>query len=306
MQVGGLVLDDEGKQLGYVHIYFPTVTGDSAAARRTQVIGKSYAHFPIRTGLETVRSRIAAAAEAAGRDPEDVRLIAVSKAFPAQAIHAAASCGQRAFGENYAQEAMEKIAALGWWLSEAKSEPVSQGGSSGTDPGVVPLEHGQRLDLEWHFIGPIQSNKTKLLAERFHWVQSVDRARVARRLSDQRPLRLPPLQVCIQVNVSGETSKSGVDPSALLELAGQVEGLPRLQLRGLMTVPEPSPDADAARRQFRLLRQLQKDLAARGFALDTLSMGMSDDLDIAIAEGATMVRVGRAIFGDRPGRGLAF
>ena len=268
--------------------------------------GKSYAHFPIGTGLETVRCRIAAAAEAAGRHAEDIRLIAVSKAFPPQAIQAAAICGQRAFGENYAQEAAEKIAALGSWLSEARSEPGIQGGTSGTDPRAAPLEQRQRLDLEWHFIGPIQSNKTKLLAEHFHWVQSLDRARVAQRLSDQRPLQLPPLQVCIQVNVSGETSKSGVDPSALVELVRQVEVLPRLQLRGLMTVPEPSPDANAVRRQFRLLRQLRNDLGARGFALDTLSMGMSDDLDVAIAEGATMVRVGRAIFGDRPGKGLAF
>jgi hypothetical protein len=269
------------------------------------VTGKSYAHFPIRTGLETVRARVAAAAEAAGRDPEDVRLIAVSKTFPPQAIHAAAICGQRAFGENYAQEAVEKIAALGSWLGEARSEPVAQGVPSDTGSQVVPLDQRQRLDLEWHFIGPIQSNKTKLLAEHFHWVQSVDRARVAQRLSDQRPLQLPPLQVCIQVNVSREASKSGVDPSDLFELARQVAVLPRLQLRGLMTVPEPNADADVVRHQFRLLRELRNDLAARGFALDTLSMGMSDDLDLAIAEGATMVRVGRAIFGDRPGNGLA-
>jgi pyridoxal phosphate enzyme (YggS family) len=266
------------------------------------VTGKSYAHFPVRTALETVRSRIAAAAEAAGRGAEGVRLIAVSKAFPPQAIRMAAICGQRAFGENYAQEAVEKIAWLGSWLSEARSEPLTQGGTSVTDARAVPVEQGQRLDLEWHFIGPIQSNKTKVLAERFQWVQSVDRAKVAKRLSDQRPLQLPPLQVCIQVNVSGESSKSGLDPSALVELVQQVEVLPRLQLRGLMTVPEPNTDADVVRRQFRLLRELRDDLAVRGFVLDTLSMGMSDDLDLAIAEGATMVRVGRAIFGDRPGK----
>ncbi len=265
--------------------------------------GKSYAHFSIGTGLKTVHARIAAAAEAAGRDSESVRLIAVSKAFPPLAIQAAAICGQRAFGENYAQEAVEKITALGSWLSEARSEAVSE--TSVTGPRIVPLEQRQRLDLEWHFIGPIQSNKTRLLAEQFHWVQSVDRARVAQRLSDQRPLRLPPLQVCIQVNVSGEASKSGVAPSDLFELAREVAVLPRLQLRGLMAVPEPGPDAETVRRQFRLLRELQNDLAARGFVLDTLSMGMSEDLDLAIAEGATMVRVGRAIFGERSGKGLA-
>jgi pyridoxal phosphate enzyme (YggS family) len=268
------------------------------------VIGKSYAHFPIGTGLETVRSRIAGAAAAAGRDVQGIQLIAVSKAFPPQAIQAAAICGQRAFGENYAQEAVDKIAALASWWSKAGTDPILDG-SSGTNPGAVAAEQPRRLDLEWHFIGPIQSNKTKLLAEHFHWVQSVDRARVAQRLSDQRPPQLPPLQVCIQVNVSGEASKSGVDPSGLVELARQVEGLPRLRLRGLMTVPEANSDASVVRAQFRLLRELWHALAARGFVLDTLSMGMSDDLDVAIAEGATMVRVGRAIFGDRPGKSLA-
>jgi PLP dependent protein len=257
------------------------------------VIGKSYAHFPIRTGLETVRRRIAAAAQAAGRSPEDVRLIAVSKAFPPQAIQAAASCGQRAFGENYAQEAVDKIVALESLLSREWSEPVSESTTRATT--LSPSA------LEWHFIGPVQSNKTKLVAEHFQWVQSVDRLRVAQRLADQRPPWLPPLQVCIQVNVSGESSKSGVAPSALAELAQQVALLPRLQLRGLMTIPAPSTDVDVLHRQFRLLHELRSDLAARGLVLDTLSMGMSDDLDVAIAEGATMVRVGRAIFGDRPG-----
>ncbi len=261
------------------------------------MIGKSYAHFPIRTGLETVRRRIAAAAKAAGRSPEDVRLIAVSKEFPPQAIQAAVSCGQSAFGENYAQEAVDKIVALDSLLSPVGSEAVSEGATRAT---LSPPA------LEWHFIGPVQSNKTKLVAEHFHWVQSVDRLKVAQRLADQRPLLLPPLQVCIQVNVSGESSKSGVAPSALAELAQQVALLPRLQLRGLMTIPAPSPDADVLHRQFRLLRELRDDLAARGLVLDTLSMGMSDDLDAAIAEGATMVRVGRAIFGDRPGQRAAF
>jgi len=269
------------------------------------VTGKSYAHFPVCTALDKVQSRIAAAAQAAGRDPKGVRLIAVSKAFPPQAVCAAALCGQRAFGENYAQEAVEKIASLESWLSEARSATVTPGETSVTEPLIIPMEEGQRLGLEWHFIGPIQSNKTRLLAERFHWVQSVERAKVAERLSDQRPQRLPPLQVCIQVNVSGESSKSGVDPSALVELAHQLGVLPRLRLRGLMTVPEPSQDASVVRRQFRLLHELSNDLAARGFALDTLSMGMSEDLELAIAEGATMVRVGRAIFGDRPSKDRA-
>ena len=268
--------------------------------------GKSYAHFPIRTGLETVRGRIAAAAKAAGRNPEDVRLIAVSKAFPPQAIHTAASCGQRAFGENYAQEAVDKIVALESLLSLPGSTPVTQSTTSGVGTHLTPPEQPLHLALEWHFIGPIQSNKAKLVAEHFHWVQSVDRLKVAQRLADQRPPLLPPLQVCIQVNVSGESSKSGVAPSALAELAQQVALLPRLQLRGLMTIPAPSPGADVLHRQFRLLRELRDDLAVRGFVLDTLSMGMSDDLDVAIAEGATMVRVGRAIFGDRPGKRAAF
>jgi len=262
------------------------------------VTGKSYAHFPIRTGLETVRHRIAAAAEAAGRRPEDIRLIAVSKAFPAQAIHAAVACGQRAFGENYAQEAVDKIIALDALLSPADRKSPENGSASVATAAcsAQPLAAA----LEWHFIGPVQSNKTKLVAEYFHWVQSLDRMKVAQRLADQRPARLPPLQICIQVNVSGEKTKGGVAPSALAELAQQIALLPRLQLRGLMTIPAPSQGANELRRQFRLLRQLRDDLAVRGLVLDTLSMGMSDDLDVAIGEGATMVRVGRAIFGDRP------
>jgi len=244
-----------------------------------------------------VRRRIAAAAKAAGRHSEDIRLIAVSKAFPPEAIYAAARCGQRAFGENYAQEAVDKIVALESLLSPVGSESLKEDAAraaSLTSPGQP------QVALEWHFIGPVQSNKTKLVAEHFDWVQSVDRLKVAQRLAEQRPPPLPPLQICIQVNVSGESSKSGVVPSALAELAQQIVLLPRLRLRGLMTIPAPSPDADVLHRQFRLLRELRDDLAVRGFLLDTLSMGMSDDLDVAIAEGATMVRVGRAIFGDRP------
>ncbi len=259
--------------------------------------------FTIRTGLETVRDRIARAAESVGRDPEDVRLIAVSKTFPPQAVGEAAACDQRAFGENYAQEGVDKIASVEALLREAQRRVSTQRGSPGGCAGLAPAQQRLIFPLEWHFIGPVQSNKTKLLAEHFHWVQSVDRLKVGQRLADQRPPQLAPLQVCIQVNVSGETTKSGVEPYAVAQLAQQLALLPSLRLRGLMTVPEPTPDADALRRQFRLLRELKDDLAARGFALDTLSMGMSDDLEVAIAEGATMVRVGRAIFGDRPVRG---
>lgn len=254
--------------------------------------------FTIRTGLETVRDRIARAAESIGRDPGDVRLIAVSKAFAPQAVSEAAACHQRAFGENYAQEGVDKIAAVEALLRDGEGRPGTERGSPGASP--APALAQQRL--EWHFIGPVQSNKTKLLAQHFHWVQSVDRLKVAQRLADQRPPQLAPLQVCIQVNVSGETTKSGVEPYAVAELAQQIAVLPRLRLRGLMTVPEPTLDVESLRRQFRLLRELRDDLAAHGFALDTLSMGMSHDLEVAIAEGATMVRVGRAIFGDRPVR----
>jgi PLP dependent protein len=266
------------------------------------VTGKSYAHFSIRTGLHTVRRRIEVAAEAVGRNPDDVRLIAVSKAFPPRAILEAAGCGQQAFGENYAQEGVDKIAAVGSPLrrpGEERSSELATVGCARPAPanGCLPLP------LEWHFIGPIQSNKTKLVAEHFQWVQSVDRLKVAERLADQRPPQLPPLQICIQVNVSAEATKRGVEPSALTELARQIAVLPRLRLRGLMSIPEPGPDPDLLRRQFRLLRELRDHLVAGGFALDTLSMGMSDDLDVAIAEGATMVRVGRAIFGDRPAKG---
>ena len=223
----------------------------------------------IETRLQAVRDRISRAADAAGRQSDHIRLIAVSKTFPAGAVREAAACGQHGFGENYAQEGIDKMLEVG-------------------DPG-----------LEWHFIGPIQSNKTRLLAAHFHWVQSVDRLKVAERLAEQRPPQLAPLQLCIQVNVSGEATKSGVESSALVALANQIAVLPRLRLRGLMTIPAPTPDLEAQRRQFRRLRELRDELADRGLPLDTLSMGMSDDLEAAIAEGATMVRVGRAIFGER-------
>lgn len=213
--------------------------------------------------------RIARAAEAAGRDVAEVRLLAVSKTWPADSVREAAAAGQCAFGENYVQEGAEKVDALAG------------------------------LGLEWHFIGPLQSNKTRLVANRFAWVHSIDRLKIAERLSAQRDAHLPPLEVCIQVNVSGEASKSGVAPGELPELAHAVAGLPRLRLRGLMAIPEPTSDVALQRARFATLRQLRDQLNADGLALDTLSMGMSDDLEAAIAEGSTMVRVGTAIFGSR-------
>jgi pyridoxal phosphate enzyme (YggS family) len=224
----------------------------------------------IAANLQAVRARIAAAARAAGRDPAHIALVAVSKGFPVRCIAQARAAGQRAFGENYAQEAVEKITAL-------------------ADPA-----------LEWHFIGPIQANKTRLIAGCFHWVHSVERAKIAQRLSAARPGELPPLQVLIQVNVSGESSKSGVAPGEELPLAEAIVQLPRLKLRGLMAIPEPTADLARLRRRFALLRERKEALVARGFLLDTLSMGMSDDFEAAILEGATLVRIGTAIFGPRP------
>lgn len=213
--------------------------------------------------------RIARAAVAAGRDPAGVRLLAVSKTWPAESVREAAAAGQRAFGENYVQEGVAKVEALA------------------------------DLELEWHFIGPLQSNKTRLVANRFAWVHSIDRLKIAERLAEQRDVHLPPLDVCIQVNVSGEASKSGVAPADLPELARAVASLPRLRLRGLMAIPEPTPDVALQRARFASLRMLRDELNAAGLGLDTLSMGMSDDLEAAIAEGSTMVRVGTAIFGAR-------
>jgi len=219
--------------------------------------------------LQAVLARIEAAARAAGRDPAAVHLVAVSKTFAPPALRAAWAAGQRAFGENYVQEALDKMHGL------------------------------EDLAIEWHFIGPIQSNKTRLIAERFQWVHSVDRLKIARRLSEARPAGLPPLQVCLQVNLEGEESKSGASLQEIEALARAVAGLPGLALRGLMTIPRPTPDPVQQRAQFRALRELRDRLGAAGIALDTLSMGMSEDLEAAIAEGATMVRVGRAIFGER-------
>jgi hypothetical protein len=223
----------------------------------------------IANALQAVRQRIAQAATAAGRPAAGIQLLAVSKTFPAAAVRQAYTAGQRAFGESYVQEAEGKVAAL------------------------------NDLPLKWHFIGPIQSNKTRPIAESFSWVHSLDRARIADRLSAGRPSSLPDLQVCLQVNVSGESSKSGVAPEELLALARHVQALPRLKLRGLMAIPEPTDDSVKQRLAFARLRQLLEQLNAEGFQLDTLSMGMSDDLEAAITEGATIVRVGSAIFGER-------
>jgi pyridoxal phosphate enzyme (YggS family) len=219
--------------------------------------------------LQTVRSRIVAACLSAGRDPAQVTLLAVSKTFGPEAVAEAFAAGQTAFGENYVQEAVEKMSAL---------------------PG---------LPLEWHCIGPIQSNKTRLVAENFAWVHTVDRLKIAQRLSEQRPDNLPPLQVCIQVNVDGGPTKSGVPPTDALALARQVAALPRLQLRGLMCIPEPAPDFLAACAAFARAKTLFDKLNQAGLRLDTLSMGMTSDLEAAIHSGSTLVRVGTAIFGGR-------
>ncbi len=219
--------------------------------------------------LAQVHAQIQAACQAAGRPESSVRLLAVSKTWGPEAVRAAHAAGQTAFGENYIQEAVDKITAL------------------------------RDLPLEWHCIGPIQSNKTRLVAEHFDWVHSIDRLKIAQRLSEQRPAHLPPLQVCIQVNVDGGATKSGVAPQDLPALAQAVAALPRLQLRGLMTIPEPAESPEAARAVHRQARLLLEALQAQGLALDTLSMGMSADMAPAILEGSTLVRVGTAIFGKR-------
>ena len=230
----------------------------------------------ISENLQLVQHRIANSAQAAGRDPASITLLAVSKTFDVQAVLAAAQAGQRAFGENYVQEAIDKIAAM----RDMRA-------------------HNPDLQLEWHFIGPIQSNKTRQIAEHFDWVHSVDRLKIAQRLSEQRPAEMPPLQICLQVNVSGEATKSGLEPDALLELARAVVLLPNIRLRGLMAIPEPTEDVQQQRAAFAKLRFMQNDLQAVGIQTDTLSMGMSADMDAAIAEGATIVRIGTAIFGVR-------
>jgi PLP dependent protein len=228
----------------------------------------------IGANLQAVMRRIANAADACGRDPATIGLLAVSKTFGADAVAAAHRHGQCAFGENYVQEALDKMAAL----------------ASIASPGT----------LDWHFIGPIQSNKTRAIAEHFSWVHSVDREKIAQRLSSARPPTLAPLQICLQINIGGEQSKGGVAPGpAALTLARAVASLPRLKLRGLMAIPPASDDPAQQRRYFSELGRVKDDLAAAGIALDTLSMGMSADLEAAIAEGATLVRIGTAIFGER-------
>lgn len=223
----------------------------------------------IALNLQAVRGRIGRAARESGREPSEIALLAVSKTFPASYIEEARRAGQTAFGESYVQEGVRKITALG-----------SEG-------------------FDWHFIGPIQSNKTRAIAEHFQWAHAVDREKVAGRLSAARPRRLPPLNVCIQVNVSGEASKSGVMPGFERALAETIAALPGLRLRGLMAIPEPTADVRLQRTRYARLREIRNDLAKAGYPLDTLSMGMSDDLEAAIAEGATIVRVGTAIFGER-------
>ena len=223
----------------------------------------------VSANLVKVRKRIELACEAVGRAPNAVKLLAVSKTMPAQAVRDAFAAGQLAFGENYIQEGVDKIASL------------------------------VDLPIEWHCIGPIQSNKTKLVAENFAWVHSIDRLKIAERLSAQRSPHLPPLQVCLQVNVDGGSNKSGVAPAELLALAQAVAKLPHLQLRGIMTIPEPTETEAATRAVHHQAKSLFDNLKTAGLAIDTLSMGMTGDLEAAVAEGSTCVRVGTAIFGAR-------
>ena len=221
--------------------------------------------------LQQTRQRIAAACEAAGRAPGAVQLLAVTKTFGADAVREAFDAGQVAFGENYVQEGVDKIAALA----------------------------DLRARIQWHMIGPLQSNKTRVVAEQFDWVHSVDRLKIAERLSAQRPPGLAPLQLCLQVNISGEASKSGVPPAEVADVARAVAALPHVVLRGLMAIPEPAQTWDAQRAPHRELHALFAALNAQGLALDTLSIGMSADLEAAVQEGATLVRIGSAIFGAR-------
>jgi PLP dependent protein len=223
----------------------------------------------ILSNMQAVHAAINHAALMANRDPEQISLLAVSKTVPARILREAFNLGQKSFGENYIQEAMEKIHAL------------------------------PDLPLEWHFIGPIQSNKTRSIAENFSWVHSVDRLKIAERLSEQRPANLPPLNVCLQINISGEDSKAGIHAAEAETLARTVSFLPRLKLRGLMAIPEPAEELADQRVPFAKMRELFEHLNASGLKLDTLSMGMSHDLTAAILEGATIVRVGTAIFGSR-------
>ncbi|MEN9397347.1 MAG: hypothetical protein RLZ81_1877 [Pseudomonadota bacterium] len=223
----------------------------------------------IAANLQDVRQRLAAACQAAGRSPDAVQLLAVSKTFGPDAVAEAFAAGQRAFGENYIQEAVAKITAL------------------------------RHLPLQWHCIGPIQSNKTRLVAENFDWVHTVDQLKTAKRLSEQRPADLAPLQVCIQVNIDGGANKSGIVPQDALALAQAIAALPRLELRGLMCIPEPCADYAGTLAVHQQVKALQDHLRAQGLSLDTLSLGMSADLEAAVQAGSTLVRVGTAIFGTR-------
>ncbi len=225
----------------------------------------------ISENIQQLRARMARACEQASRPVHSVTLLVVTKTFPATDVRTAFDAGERRFGENYVQEGIDKIATLA----------------------------DLRDQVEWHLIGPLQSNKTRVVAEAFDWVHSVDRLKIAQRLSEQRPADLPPLQLCLQVNISGEASKSGVTPDELPALARAVAALPRVRLRGLMAIPEASDTIDAQRAPHRALAGLLSDLNRDGLALDTLSMGMTGDLEAAILEGSTVVRVGTAIFGSR-------
>jgi PLP dependent protein len=226
----------------------------------------------IRDNLHSVRERVARACAQAGRDVNEVTVLAVSKTFGPEAIRQAVAAGQRAFGENYIQEAVEKMEMLAG------------------------------LPLEWHCIGPIQSNKTRLVATHFDWAHAVDRLKIAQRLSEQRPDGRPPLSVCIQVNIDGAATKAGVAPDEVPDLAHEVAQLPRVKLRGIMTIPEPAATFEQQKAAHARARALFDDLRQAGLALDTLSMGMTGDLEAAVVAGSTMVRVGTAIFGNRPGK----
>ena len=226
--------------------------------------------FQYEKAWQAVRSRMARATLASGREPDSVRLVAVSKTVPADAVRAVYALGQRDFGENYVQEGAAKVASL-----------------------------SDLTDIRWHLIGPLQSNKTALAASSFAWIETIDREKIATRLSAARANGMPPLDVCIQVNVSGEASKSGIEPDRAVTFATSVAAMPRLRVRGVMGIPEPTPDVGVRRARFRRLRECFEACRAAGLAMDTLSMGMSADLEDAIAEGATVVRVGTAVFGAR-------
>ena len=260
MQIRGVAVHAQSEQLRNIHGRAPFFCIILIRMPHTSTIA---------THLHQVQERMRQACATAARDPGAVRLLAVSKTFGAEQVAEAFAAGQTAFGENYIQEAVEKITAL------------------------------SHLPLEWHCIGPIQSNKTRLVAAHFDWVQSVDRLKIAQRLSEQRPENLAPLNICLQINIDGGPTKSGVAPSEALALAQAVSQLPRLHLRGIMTIPEPSADMGSAIKAHRDARVLLDTLCQSGLALDTLSMGMSADLEAAISEGSTMVRVGSAIFGGR-------